>query len=447
MEAARSTIANLPKKRRLITAGFYIVCLVLGLIIGYASNPSLNELMTFIATVFTRLFSFIAVPIIALALISTLAKLGKDSSSGQIFGHTVFYTLSTTIVAAVVGAILFWVLQPANVPAEVAGMSTTEPVQPTSYYDHILSVIPNNILQPFVSGNVLSVLLIAAAVGMALAIMPHNERRTAVLNTLVGLQDVLFVLIRWILVILPIGIMGFTAQLVAQLGEGVILGSLATYFTVVIGSNLLQMFVIIPLFLIARGLNPLRIFRGMLPALAVAFFSKSSAGTLPVTMASAENNCHVNPKISRFVLPICTTINMNGCAAFILITSLYLMQNAGLEITLTTTIVWIFVATIAAIGNAGVPMGCYFLTISLLSSMHIPVLLMGVILPVYAVIDMIETGVNVWSDSAVANMVNKDLSQEINELEQKEHKAQVAAVASLGAESLVQEAGNANRNA
>ena len=116
-------------------------------------------------------------------------------------------------------------MQPAKLPAEEAGKSTTEPVQPTSYYDHILSVIPNNILQPFVSGNVLSVLLIAAAVGMALAVMPHNERRTAVLNTLVGLQDVLFVLIRWILVILPIGIMGFTAQLVAQLGEGVILGS------------------------------------------------------------------------------------------------------------------------------------------------------------------------------------------------------------------------------
>lgn len=417
MEEARSTIAKLPKKRRLLTAGFYVICLILGLVIGYANVPSLNELMTFIATVFTRLFSFIAVPIIALALISTLAKLGKDSSSGKIFKHTVFYTLSTTIVAAVVGAILFWTLHPANVPAEVAGMSTTEPVQPTSYYDHILGVIPNNILQPFVSGNVLSVLLIAAAVGMALAVMPHNERRTAVLNTLLGLQDVLFVLIKWILVILPIGIMGFTAQLVAQLGQGMILGSLATYFTVVIGSNLLQMFVIIPLFLLMRGLNPLRIARGMLPALAVAFFSKSSAGTLPVTMASAENNCKVNPKISRFVLPICTTINMNGCAAFILITSLYLMQNAGMEINLTTTIVWIFVATIAAIGNAGVPMGCYFLTISLLSSMHIPVLLMGVILPVYAVIDMIETGVNVWSDSAVANMVNKDLSHEMSEIE------------------------------
>lgn len=419
-EKAQATLAKIPRKKRIITVSLYCICIVLGLIFGYMGNTAIDELMTFIATVFTRLFSFIAVPIIALALISTLAKLGKNSGSGRIFTHAVFYTLSTTIVAAVVGAIMFWTLQPANVPAEVMGMSTVEPVQPTSYYDHILTVIPNNILQPFVAGNVLSVLLIAAAIGIALAVMPHNERRDAVLNTFLGLQDILFLLIKWLLAILPIGIMAFIAQLIAQLGQGVILGSLATYFTVVIGSNLIQMFIIIPLFLLSRGLNPLRIARGMLPALAVAFFSKSSAGTLPVTMAAAENNCHVNPKIARFVLPICTTINMNGCAGFILITSLYLMQNAGIEINLTTTIVWIFIATIAAVGNAGVPMGCYFLTISLLSSMNIPVLLMGVILPVYAVIDMVETGVNVWSDSAVANMVNKDLAADLKKEEAAE---------------------------
>lgn len=426
LEAARSTIAKLPNKKRLIVASFYIICLILGIIIGYAGNQTLNELMGFIATVFTRLFSFIAVPIIALALISTLAKLGKDSSSGKIFRHTLFYTLSTTIVAAIVGASLFWILQPANVPTDVSGVDVAATIQSTSYYDHIIEVIPNNILQPFVSGKVLSVLLIAAAIGMALAIMPPSEHRTAVVNTFAGLQDVLFVMIRWLLAILPIGIMGFTAQLIIELEQGVVLGSLATYFTVVIGSNLLQMFVVLPLFLIARGLNPLKIFRGMLPALAVAFFSKSSAGTLPITMASAENNCHVNPKIARFVLPICTTINMNGCAAFILITSLYLLQNAGIEITAGTTIVWIFIATIAAVGNAGVPMGCYFLTISLLSSMHVPVLLMGVILPVYAVIDMIETGVNVWSDSAVANMVNKDLASDLKEMELKEQQELLA---------------------
>ena len=169
------------------------------------------------------------------------------------------------------------------------------------------------------------------------------------------------------------------------------------------------MFIFLPLLLLIRGLNPLKIARGMLPALMVALFSKSSAGTLPVTIASAEDNLHVDKRISRFVLPICTTINMNGCAAFILITSLYLLQNAGIDLNFGTYLAWIFIATFAAIGNAGVPMGCFFLTLSLVSSMNVPVALMGVILPIYAVIDMIETCLNVWSDSCVANIVDKEL--------------------------------------
>ena len=175
------------------------------------------------------------------------------------------------------------------------------------------------------------------------------------------------------------------------------------------------MFVILPLILLIKGLNPIKIARGMLPALAVALFSKSSAGTLPVTMASAEDNLHVDRRVSRFVLPICTTINMNGCAAFILITSVYLMQNAGIEIGFDTMLAWVFIATFAAVGNAGVPMGCYFLTLSLVSSMNIPVTLMGIILPVYAVIDMIETSLNVWSDSCVANIVNKTMQGKLPE--------------------------------
>jgi len=223
----------------------------------------------------------------------------------------------------------------------------------------------------------------------------------------------LFILIHWLIRILPIGIMAFTAQLVTQLEAGIILGGLATYFGVVISSNLIQMFVILPLILLIKGLNPLKIARGMLPALAVALFSKSSAGTLPVTMAAAEDNLHVDRRVSRFVLPICTTINMNGCAAFILITSVYLLQNAGIEIGFSTLIAWVFIATFAAVGNAGVPMGCYFLTLSLVSSMNIPVSLMGVILPVYAVIDMIETSLNVWSDSCVANIVNKTMKDKL----------------------------------
>ena len=106
---------------------------------------------------------------------------------------------------------------------------------------------------------------------------------------------------------------------------------------------------------------------------------------------------------------------MNGCAAFILVTVIYLMQNAGLDITFGTVLVWILISTLAAVGNAGVPMGCFFLSASLLASMNVPIGLMGVILPFYAVIDMIETTLNVWSDSCVAAMVDHDINRKKSE--------------------------------
>ncbi|SKA61164.1 Na+/H+-dicarboxylate symporter [Succinivibrio dextrinosolvens DSM 3072] len=413
--AAATALAKVSGKGRALTAVFYIGALIIGALIGFAGNADVNAVMDFIATVFTRLFSFIAVPIIAVSLISTLANLSRNSKGGTIFIHTIFYTLLTTILAAVLGAVLFSVITPANVPAAMTegAADVVSKYESLSYLEHIQNIIPNNLLQPFVAGNVLSILMVAAAFGLGIASMKESKNKDALISVITGFQELLFILIHWLIRILPIGIMAFTAQLVTQLEAGIILGGLATYFGVVISSNLIQMFVILPLILLIKGLNPLKIARGMLPALAVALFSKSSAGTLPVTMAAAEDNLHVDRRVSRFVLPICTTINMNGCAAFILITSVYLLQNAGIEIGFSTLTAWVFIATFAAVGNAGVPMGCYFLTLSLVSSMNIPVSLMGVILPVYAVIDMIETSLNVWSDSCVANIVNKTMKDKL----------------------------------
>lgn len=395
----------------------WIVALVLGGILGWMNIPTLNALFNFIASVFTRLFQFVAVPTIALAVMTTLSALGAKKETRQIFGHALVYTLLTTISAAVVGLALFLWIAPGNLPADVIGAGAAKVpqnlVQHTSYYDHFLTVIPNNVLQPFLSGNVLSILFIAAAVGLALAFMPKTENRDTLLKGILGAQEVLFTLIRALLWILPLGILAFAAQLSAQVAAGVIVGALGKYTAVVIGGNLIQFFLVLPLFLLARGLNPVKVFRRMSPALAVALFTKSSAATLPVTIASAEQNMRINPAIARFLLPICCTINMNGCAAFILVTSLFVMQNAGMELTLGGMIAWLFVAVLSAIGNAGVPMGCYFLTLSLMSGIGAPIGLMGIILPIYTIIDMIETAENVWSDSCVASMTQNDLRRDI----------------------------------
>ena len=390
--------------------------LIIGAVLGWMQIPSLNGFFDFVATVFTRLFQFIAVPTIALAVITTLAELGGKKETGKIFIHAVTYTLLTTFSAALVGLILYNIIAPGNLPADIVGAAAgdvPQKLEKLTYYEHFLSVIPNNVLQPFLAGNVLSVLLIAAFAGLALAFMPKTDNREVLLKGIKGLQELLFTMIRGILYVLPIGILAFAAQLSAQIEAGVIVGSLGKYVAVVLGGNMIQFFIVLPLFLLVRGLNPLYVFRQMSPAVAVALFTKSSAGTLPVTLASAENNLKVNTKVSRFVLPICTTINMNGCAAFILTTSLFVMQNAGIELTMGTMITWLFVAVLAAVGNAGVPMGCYFLTLSLMSSLGVPLGIMGIILPIFTVIDMIETAENVWSDSCVCAMTDHDLQGKI----------------------------------
>ena len=141
---------------------------------------------------------------------------------------------------------------------------------------------------------------------------------------------------------------------------GVAADSIGKYVAVVLGGNVIQVVVVLPLFLLARGISPLRALKAMYPALLMALFTKSSAATLPVTMSSAENRMKVAPRVSRFVLPICTTINMNGCAAFIFITSLFVMQNGGMMPTGSLADIvpfyalWVVLAVISAIGNAGV---------------------------------------------------------------------------------------------
>ncbi|WP_294158123.1 dicarboxylate/amino acid:cation symporter [uncultured Selenomonas sp.] len=404
------------QKRQLV---LWFGALIVGAILGWLGIQALNDLFNFIATVFTRLFQFIAVPTIALAVITTLARLGAEKNTGKIFAHAVTYTLLTTVSAAAVGLVLYLWIAPGNLPAETIGAGAADvPMQKLgslSYYDHFLSVIPNNLLQPFLAGNVLSVMIIAAAVGLALAFMPKTENRAALLKVLQGGQELLFTLIRALLWALPLGILAFSAQLSAQIEAGVIVGALGKYTAVVLGGNAIQFFIILPLFLVVRGLNPVHVFKKMAPALAVALFTKSSAGTLPVTLASAESRLKVNPAVSRFVLPICTTINMNGCAAFILVTSLFVMQNVGFDLSIGTMITWLIVAVLAAVGNAGVPMGCYFLTLSLMSSVGAPLGLMGVILPIYTIIDMIETAENVWSDSCVCAMTDHDLAGQLDE--------------------------------
>lgn len=396
----------------------WTAALVAGAALGALGCAPLDAFMDFVAAAYTRAFQFIAVPTIALAILTAMASLGEGNAMGRIFARTFAFTVLTSLAAALVGLALFVAVDPGAIdPAAVKAVASDADAMvqiaraPETVYGHVLNVIPNNIVQPFLSGNVLSVVLISAGVGLAIAFLGRESENVAVLRkALCGLQEVFFGIIKALVRALPVGIIAFAAQLSAQMSAGVAVGSIGKYVLVVLAGNVIQFFVVLPLFCCLRGVNGYRVMRQMAPAILMALFTKSSAATLPVTVATAERNMKAKPWVARFVLPLCCTINMNGCAAFILVTSLFVIRNSpecGIVLTLPTMIAWCFIAVLCAIGNAGVPMGCYFLTLSLMAGVGGNLMILGVILPVYTIIDMIETAENVWSDCCICAVVDR----------------------------------------
>ena len=276
---AETSLKNRDKNTQQRQLILWIGALITGGLLGLINLSWLHEFMNFIATVYTRLFQLLAVPTISLAVITTLVSFGNQKDTGRIFRHTITFTLLTTFAAAFVGLLLYVIVAPGNLPLDVVSKGSSEVPQDLgtlSYLEHILKIIPNNIVQPFLEGNVLSILLLAFAVGIGLAKLPDSDSKKTVTNFLHGLQDLLFLLIRALIWTLPLGIVAFAAQLSAQVNAGIVFDSLGKYAAVILGGNAIQFFVVLPLFLLAKGINPIRTMGCMSPALLMGFFKGST---------------------------------------------------------------------------------------------------------------------------------------------------------------------------
>lgn len=397
-------MANVFKNR-----GMYILlALLLGIGAGLLKWSVFLSTATVITTMFVSLLKLISIPLIFLAIVSTITRM-DSMQEFRVLGTQVFkYTLLTTILAATIGLILFLVINPTqhNMDALIQGVETAATPQ-GSYWDYLLQNIPSNLITPFSEGNVIAVLVLALMMSFAILVLPAKQKN--LLSDIFGsLFSALLEIAKTIVRFIPIAIWAFVTEFVANLETMESLTTVGLYLLCVLLANLIQAVVVLPALLKYKGLSPITIFKGMAPALNVAFWSKSSAATLPVTMQCAQERLGVREKIAGFSLPLCTAINMNGCAGFIIITVMFVSMSAGLDFTLLEMIMWVLIATLAAIGNAGVPMGCYFLSLALLSTMNVPVTLMFIILPFYAFIDMLETAINVWSDACVTSVVDKE---------------------------------------
>ncbi|WP_343289535.1 dicarboxylate/amino acid:cation symporter [Wolbachia endosymbiont of Encarsia formosa] len=372
----------------------------------YLNNEVIFEVAKLFSDIFISLLKLISLPLVFLSIVSTISGLKDSIEIKVLLKKTLFYTLLTTIIAAFVALSFYLFIDPVR---KNFISNTIESVSDSNhnYFSYLKSLIPSNFVQVFLENNVIGSILIAFLMGGAI-ISLSKEKQDILHQIFSALFDTLLKIAQGLLKFIPLAVWSFITCFLYELKGGSEFHSLFWYFACIMSANFVQAFVILPLLMWHKGISPIQTMKGVMPALTLAFFSKSSSATLPTTIECVQNQLKVPKKLSSFILPICTTINMNACAAFILITVMFVAEMNGHTFSLSEMFIWIFLATGAAIGNAGVPMGCYFMATSYLVSMNVPLYIMGLILPIYTIIDMFETAINVWSDICITQIINKE---------------------------------------
>ena len=391
------------------------LAVLLGLGAGALNIDWLTSFASIVSDLFINLLKLVSLPIIFLSIVSTASGMESVRELRFLGSRVLKYTIFTTLIAALTALSLFLLIDPVSAYTGGDGKEVAQAAIQPDYIKYFVQMVPANIIEPFLNNNVVGVLFIAIILSLSTISLADDTRRT-LHNLFSALYAAVMKITSGVIALMPIAIWGFVTLFVKDLQKGLPYKSLAYYLLVVVAANLIQAFIVLPLFLKAKGISPLKMVKAMFPALSVAFFAKSSSGALPMAIRCAQEKAGVSSKIANFSLPLCTTINMNGCAAFILTTVLFVAMINGMHFSLGEMLVWVLIATIAAIGNAGVPMGCYFMSTAFLVAMDVPLPILGVILPFYSFIDMLESAINVWSDSCVTAVVDKEVAETVEPL-------------------------------
>lgn len=393
-------------------SGLYLsLAVFFGITLGVWGHPFIIQTAEIISKVFVNFLKLVSLPIVFLSIVSTASGMEGIDQIKQLGKRVLFYTILTTVIAALVAMALFLIIQPVHTSQVQQAVQEVVPGG-MNYLDYLIQIIPSNVVQPFYENHVIGVLFLAVVLSFAILSIPSENRKT-LHNVFSSFYKAVMKICGVLIEVIPIAIFAFIVLFVRDLNEGLEVQSLAWYLLCVLLANVVQAFIVLPIILKWRSISPIKLFNAMYPALSAAFFTKSSSAALPIAIRVSQERAGISEKVANFSLPLCTTINMNACAAFIYITVLFVSMSQGVTYSIGEMFIWVFIATIAAIGNAGVPMGCFFLSSAILVSMNVPLYIMGVILPFYSLIDMLESAINVWSDACVTACVEKDMSPEV----------------------------------
>jgi Na+/H+-dicarboxylate symporter len=384
------------------------LAILTGALLGFSGNAICQSCAEVISSLFINMLKLVSLPLIFLSILSTATSMKDVGQVKALGGKVLKYTLLTTIVAAALALGVFVSIDPViSAPAGLVTAVNEASAPGHGYMDYLIKTVPSNFLAPFIENHVIGVLFLAILLSAAILTLPE-ERKDLLHFFFSSLYRAVMTITGWIVTLMPIAVMAMVFLFVVEVqSEKNDMKSFALYLLCIVAANLVQAFLFLPLLLKMKKISPIALAKTMAPALSLAFFSKSSSAALPLAIDCMKKNSP-SEKVTTFALPLCTTINMNACAAFILITVLFVSMSSGVSYSPVELIGWIFIATLAAIGNAGVPMGCFFLSSALLAAMDVQLSMLYLILPFYSMIDMLESAINVWSDSCVSAIVAKE---------------------------------------
>ena len=269
--------------------------LIGGVLAGLLSGFWGNELVLIVAahttTIIKNLLELVSLPVIFLSIVASLAGMDDSRDAKLIGGHVVRYTFLTTIAAALVGLVLFILFDPAHAVAGVTASNSFALATGTSYWDFVLAMVPSNLVQVFSGkGSVMAVVFVGLLFGAAILSLPEKER-ILLRDGFSALFAMMITITRFILWTMPVAVWAFTALFIQsmQAGSGN-LTQIGLYVMTILVANVVQGVLVLPFFLWLKGVAPYRLFMAFKPALGLAFVSKSSNMTLPVTLECAQKN-------------------------------------------------------------------------------------------------------------------------------------------------------------
>jgi DAACS family dicarboxylate/amino acid:cation (Na+ or H+) symporter len=381
-----------------------LIGIALGIVAGLLLGPQAQYLKP-IGSIFLGLMNMLVVLLVFSSMTTGVTAINDLKKLGRVGVKTLLMYVATTMIAIVIGLVFAKLFNPGRGIGLTHDALTLRVDDTPELLNIILSLVPENPLGALASGKILQVIVFSVLFGLAINFAGEKGKKVA--GVLESLSEVMFSMTGMVLKFAPIGIFAIMAWVSGTFGIGILYPLLKLIVAHYLACTLHMVVVFGGILIFMAKMRPSLFFKGMGDAITLAASTTSSSAALPATMHCAEANLGVSKNIASFVLPLGSTINMNGTAIFQAIAALFIAQAYGIELGWESLLMIVITATLSAVGAAGIP-GSGLVTLSIvLSSVGLPIEGIAIIAGIDRIRDIIGTVVNILGDAVVAVYVAK----------------------------------------